>query len=183
MHEAGKGQRRPRRTGATAPPINAVKSCRPNTSAAQAPAAAAPAISSRSAARRSAHRRTGKGHDRTPAHRAIYRPADPRATAAACADRRPLQRWCGRAAGRLQQVRPFQTGAVSQLRAIPDTRRYSRQFTHPRLEPSGTTPQRASHRAGHPNPYRPVRPRPQRPGNRRPDCTSIWLPINNCWAN
>jgi RNA polymerase sigma factor FliA len=44
MHEAGKGQRRPRRTGAAAPPINAVNHAAPNTSAAKAPAAVGPVI-------------------------------------------------------------------------------------------------------------------------------------------
>jgi RNA polymerase sigma factor FliA len=45
MHEAGKGQRRPRRTGATAPPIDAVNHAAPNTSAVQVPAAVAPVVS------------------------------------------------------------------------------------------------------------------------------------------
>jgi RNA polymerase sigma factor FliA len=39
MHEAGKGQRRPRRTGAAAPPIDAVHHADPQTNAAQGPAA------------------------------------------------------------------------------------------------------------------------------------------------
>jgi RNA polymerase sigma factor for flagellar operon FliA len=45
MDEAGKGQRRSRRTEAAAPPINAVNHAAPNTSATRAPAAVAPAVS------------------------------------------------------------------------------------------------------------------------------------------
>jgi RNA polymerase sigma factor for flagellar operon FliA len=43
MHEAGKGQRRPRQTGAAAPPINAESHATPNTSAAKAPPSVTPA--------------------------------------------------------------------------------------------------------------------------------------------
>jgi RNA polymerase sigma factor FliA len=42
MHEAGKGQRRPRRNGAAVPPINAVNHAAPNTSGATAPLAIGP---------------------------------------------------------------------------------------------------------------------------------------------
>jgi RNA polymerase sigma factor FliA len=45
MHEAGKGQRRSRRTAAAAPAIDAVNHAAPNTGAAPAPAAVAPAVS------------------------------------------------------------------------------------------------------------------------------------------
>ena len=44
VHEAGKGQRRPRRTGVAAPPINAVDHAAPNSSAANASSAVAPGI-------------------------------------------------------------------------------------------------------------------------------------------
>jgi RNA polymerase sigma factor FliA len=44
MQEAGKGQRRPRRSGAAAPPINAVNHAASNTGAAKAPPAVAPII-------------------------------------------------------------------------------------------------------------------------------------------
>jgi len=45
MHEAGKGQRRPRRTGAAAPPTDVVNHAAANTSVAPAPSTVAPAVS------------------------------------------------------------------------------------------------------------------------------------------
>jgi hypothetical protein len=158
MQEEGKGQRRPRRTAAAAPPINAAKHGAPNNSAANAPPVS-PTI-----------------------------PASPRPGDLLTAEQEklmiehlPIVRFIARRIHeRLPQHVPiedlYSAGVVGLLDAFSKfdpPNRCSSAVTRnsvfaglsltsadSRLEPSGATAQRASHRAGHPNPYRPVWPRP-----------------------